>query len=55
MREKHVSGAPWRNFYGRIKGKGLHQSHERYLAEDLEGLAPKGVSWEENRERTPLI
>ena len=54
MREKHTSGAPWRNFYGRIKGKGLHQSHERYLAEDLEGLAPKGVTWEENPDRTPL-
>jgi tRNA (guanine-N7-)-methyltransferase len=54
MREKHTSGAPWRNFYGRIKGKGLHQSHERYLEEDLEGLAPKGVTWGENPDRIPL-
>ena len=54
MRSKHTSGAPWRNFYGRTKGKGLHQSHERYLAEDLEGLAPKGVNWDENPDRTPL-
>jgi len=54
MRDKHVSGAPWRNFYGRIKGKGLHQSHKRYLAEDLEGLTPANVSWQENPERTPL-
>jgi tRNA (guanine-N7-)-methyltransferase len=54
MREKHTSGAPWRNFYGRIKGKGLHQSHERYLEEDLEGLTPKGVTWGDNPDRTPL-
>ena len=54
MREKHTSGVPRRNFYGRIKGKGLHQSHERYLAEDLDGIAPKGVSWEENPDRIPL-
>jgi len=54
QRKKHVSGAPWRNFYGRIKGKGLHQSHERYLAEDLDKLAPKNVTWKENPDRTPL-
>ena len=54
MRDKHTSGAPRRNFYGRIKGKGLHQSHERYLTEDLDGIAPKGVSWQENPYRKPL-
>ncbi len=45
---------PHRNFYGRLKGKGLHDSHKRYLAEDLGALAPKGVSWEENPDRNPL-
>jgi len=53
-REKHVSGAPWRNFYGRIKGKGLHNSHKRYLAEDLDDLKPTNVTWEDNPERTPV-
>lgn len=53
MRDKHVSGAPWRNFYGRIKGKGLRDSQERYLAEDLAELTPTGVTWEENPDRTP--
>ena len=54
MRKKHTSGAPWRNFYGRISGKGLHDSHKRYLAEDLADLAPKGVTWDENPDRNPL-
>ncbi len=54
MSDKAPTGAPWRNFYGRIRGKGLHQSHERYLAEDLGKLAPAGVTWEENPERNPL-
>lgn len=53
MTEKAPTGAPWRNFYGRIKGKSLRPSQERYLAEDLGDLAPKGVSWEENPDRTP--
>jgi tRNA (guanine-N7-)-methyltransferase len=52
MSEKAPTGAPWRNFYGRIKGKGLRPSQERYLEEDLGDLAPKGVSWEENPDRT---
>ena len=43
-REKHVSGAPRRNFYGRIKGKSLQKSQVRYMAEDLEALKPKGVA-----------
>ncbi|MBV1866201.1 MAG: tRNA (guanosine(46)-N7)-methyltransferase TrmB [Rhodobacteraceae bacterium] len=54
MSDKAPTGAPWRNFYGRIRGKGLHQSHERYLAEDLGKLAPVGVTWEENPDRNPL-
>lgn len=54
MTDKAPTGAPWRNFYGRIRGKGMHQSHERYLAEDLGKLAPANVSWEENPDRNPL-
>lgn len=53
MTEKSTT-RPHRNFYGRLKGKGLHDSHKRYLAEDLGTLAPKGVSWEENPDRNPL-
>lgn len=51
MRDKHVSGAPWRNFYGRIKGKGLRDSQVRYLDEDLHALTPPGVGWDENPDR----
>ena len=50
----HPSGAPWRNFYGRFKGKALKPSQERALAEDLPRLSPGPVSWEENPERKPL-
>ncbi|WP_439109477.1 tRNA (guanine(46)-N(7))-methyltransferase TrmB [Lentibacter sp.] len=52
--ENHPSGAPWRNFYGRFKGKGLRPSQEGYLEEDLQDLSPGAVGWEENPERTPL-
>ncbi|MBY6048510.1 tRNA (guanosine(46)-N7)-methyltransferase TrmB [Vannielia litorea] len=51
---KHRSGAPWRNFYGRLKGKGLRASQETYLDEDLSALSPGAVGWEENPDRTPL-
>lgn len=51
---KHPSGAPWRNFYGRFKGKTLRKSQEVYLDQDLEKLSPGPVSWEENPDRTPL-
>lgn len=51
---KHPSGAPWRNFYGRFKGKGLRKSQEAYLNEDLAQLSPGAVSWEENPDRAPL-
>jgi tRNA (guanine-N7-)-methyltransferase len=54
MAEKHVSGAPWRNFYGRLKGQSLHRPQQRYLDEDLADLAPKGVTWEDNPDRVPL-
>jgi tRNA (guanine-N7-)-methyltransferase len=52
MSKTHASGAPWRNFYGRTKGKGLRESQERYLEEDLAALAPSGVTWEDNPDRT---
>lgn len=50
----HPSGAPWRNFYGRFKGKGLRDSQQKYLDEDLAALSPGAVGWEENPDRTPL-
>ena len=43
-----------RNFYGRIHGKTLRDSQKTYLAEDLEALSLKGVTREDNPERTPI-
>lgn len=54
MAETHPTGAPWRNFYGRIHGKTLKPEQRRALDEDLPGLRVPGVSWEENPDRTPL-
>ncbi|MCP4207383.1 MAG: tRNA (guanosine(46)-N7)-methyltransferase TrmB [Shimia sp.] len=51
---RHASGAPWRNFYGRFKGKGLRPSQEAYLDEDLAALSPGKVGWDENPERENL-
>ncbi|GGC20163.1 tRNA (guanine-N(7)-)-methyltransferase [Marivita lacus] len=51
---KHPSGAPWRNFYGRFKGKTLRPNQKDYLESDLDALSPGAVSWEENPDRTPL-
>ena len=45
---------PHRNFYGRLKGKSLKKSQQSYIAEDLAGLSPGPVSWEENPNRAPL-
>jgi tRNA (guanine-N7-)-methyltransferase len=53
-REKHVSGAPQRNFYGRIKGKSLHKAQQRYMAEDLDALKPTNVTWEDNPDRAQV-
>lgn len=50
----HPTGAPWRNFYGRLKGKGLRKSQEAYLDEDLAALSPGPVGWDLNPDRTPL-
>lgn len=45
---------PWRNFYGRRKGKSLRASQEAYLATDLDALSPGPVGWEANPKRRPL-
>ncbi len=54
MTDKHETGAPWRNFYGRTKGKTLHAAQERYLDEDLERLSPGAITWEANPDRRKL-
>ncbi len=54
IRDRHPSGAPWRNFYGRFKGKALRASQEILLDEDLEGLSPGPVDWDVNPDRAPL-
>ncbi|KPP89556.1 MAG: tRNA (guanine-N(7)-)-methyltransferase TrmB [Rhodobacteraceae bacterium HLUCCA08] len=46
--------APWRNFYGRIKGKGLRSSQEAWLEQDLAKLSPGPVDWDVNPQRAPL-
>jgi tRNA (guanine-N7-)-methyltransferase len=53
MERKSPSGAPWRNFYGRIHGKGLRQSQKDYMR-DLEEIGLEGVGWDENPDRTAL-
>lgn len=45
---------PFRNFYGRIKGKALKPAQLRYLEEDLDQLSLPGVFWEDNPDRAPL-
>jgi tRNA (guanine-N7-)-methyltransferase len=53
MSGKKPENAPWRNFYGRTRGKTLKPSQKRYL-EDLAELSPGPVGWEENPGRAPL-
>lgn len=53
MERRSPDGKPWRNFYGRIRGKSLRGSQKSYLA-DLEEIGLEGVDWEDNPERTPL-
>jgi len=48
---KHPTGAPWRNFHGRIKGKTLRPNQEAWLNEDLSRLSPGPVDWDVNPER----
>lgn len=51
---RHSSGAPWRNFYGRFKGKGLRPAQQAYLDEDLPHRGLAGVDWEDNPEREKI-
>lgn len=51
---RHPSGAPWRNFYGRFRGKTLRPNQKDYLEHDLDALSPGAVSWEDNPDRIPL-
>ena len=53
-KDSHPSGAPWRNFYGRRKGKALRDSQKEYLDQDLADLSPGAVDWDENPGRLPL-
>ena len=53
MTKTSPSGAPWRNFYGRTRGKGLRDAQKRYL-EDLEEVGLDGIDWESNPDRAPL-
>ncbi|MDD9922931.1 MAG: tRNA (guanine(46)-N(7))-methyltransferase TrmB [Boseongicola sp.] len=53
MTGKSPSGAPWRNFYGRTRGKGLRDSQKEYM-KDLAHLSPGPVSWDDNPDRNPL-
>ena len=52
--DKHPSGAPWRNFYGRFRGKTMRASQETYLDEDLAALSPGAIDWDVNPDRLPL-
>ncbi|MEJ2000410.1 MAG: tRNA (guanosine(46)-N7)-methyltransferase TrmB [Maritimibacter sp.] len=54
MTDKHPSGAPWRNFYGRFRGKTIRDSQQSYLDEDLAKLSPGAVGWDENPDRDPI-
>ena len=50
----HKSGAPWRNFHGRIHGKKMNRRQQEMLETDLVQFSPGPVSWVENPERLPL-
>jgi hypothetical protein len=54
MTDKSLSGAPWRNFYGRLKGKHMKDTQKGYVTEDLAALSLPNVSWEENPDRTQM-
>jgi tRNA (guanine-N7-)-methyltransferase len=51
--ENHPIGAPWRDRYGRRKGKTLRKSQIDYMS-DLERLAPANIGFDNNPERTPI-
>lgn len=47
-------GGPWRNFYGRRRGKTLRPRQRLLLETRLPGLTPKGIARAENPQRTPI-
>ncbi|NNU79414.1 tRNA (guanosine(46)-N7)-methyltransferase TrmB [Halovulum dunhuangense] len=47
-------GAPWRNFYGRRRGKPLRKGQVEHLEHTLPRLAVPNVGWDENPARAPL-
>jgi tRNA (guanine-N7-)-methyltransferase len=46
--------APWRNFYGRVRGKTMRPNQVQFLEEDLGPLSPGAVDWDVNPDRVPL-
>jgi len=53
-KDTHPTGAPWRNFYGRRRGKTIRDRQQMMLEDDLHALSPGAVGWEENPDRVPL-
>ncbi|MGF1659757.1 MAG: tRNA (guanine(46)-N(7))-methyltransferase TrmB [Rubrimonas sp.] len=51
---QRLDGAPWRNLYGRRRGKTLRARQAELLDTLLPTLALPGVDWEANPERRPL-
>ena len=45
---------PWRNFYGRRRGKALRPGQQRHMDTTLKALALDGVDWGVNPTRAPL-
>lgn len=45
---------PWRNFYGRIRGKTLRAAQKDYLARDLDAVTLQGVPIHDNPLREPV-
>ncbi|UTH48932.1 tRNA (guanosine(46)-N7)-methyltransferase TrmB [Loktanella salsilacus] len=52
--DRHPSGAPWRNFYGRFRGKTIRASQKDYLENDLDALSPGPIDWDINPDRVKL-
>ena len=50
----HPSGTPWRNFYGRMRGKTLNAAQVVRLETDLAPLRPGPVGRHANPDRVPL-
>ncbi|MHA3979957.1 tRNA (guanosine(46)-N7)-methyltransferase TrmB [Halovulum sp. GXIMD14794] len=47
-------GAPWRNFYGRRKGKQLRPGQIAHMEQTLPRLSVPNVGWDENPDRETL-